>query len=141
MRRPLMQLIEDLPAGIVGGHRIHVATNRFARRIHARNDGELRVRGEQKHHQHQNALRNNAAVMSAPQHHRGEKNQPAEHTDPVQPHQRPADDETGGVYPLLAKEPRQLCKRKRGQHGAKEYQGAQPDAEREIHQRMEKSSH
>ncbi len=136
-----MQTVENLPAGIVDRHRINVAADGCARRIHARDDGELRVGGEQQHQQHQNALRNDAAVMCPPQHHRNEENQPAEHAYPVQTYQRTANDETGGVYTLLPKEPWKLSKRNGGEHGAKKDERSQPDAERKIDHRMKESSH
>jgi hypothetical protein len=141
MSGPLMQLVEYLPAGIIGGNRIHVAADGCARRVHAGNDGELRIGSEHQHQHHQNALRDDAAVMCAAQHHGGQKDQPAEHAYPVKAYQRAADDETGGVYPLLAKQAWQFSKRKGGEHGAKEDEGAQPDAERKVHQRVEERSH
>ena len=41
----LMEMIEDLVTGIVGGDRLDVAAYRVARRIHAGNDGKLRIGG------------------------------------------------------------------------------------------------
>src|SRR6202012_4644234 len=38
VNRSLVQVVENLAAGIIGGHRVHVAANGFPRGIHARDD-------------------------------------------------------------------------------------------------------
>ena len=42
---------------------------------------------------------------------------------------------------LGAKEGRQLAERNGGKNGTKKYQGAQPDAERKVNQRVKECSH
>jgi len=69
----LVETIKDLAAGIIGGNRIYVTAYGLASRIHARDDGELRIRSEQHHHNHQADLRNNHAVMSFCHHREREK--------------------------------------------------------------------
>ena len=96
------RLVENPPAGIIGGDRIHIAANRCPRRIHARDDGELRVCGEHHHHQHQNRLRNDVAVVRPRHDHNDKKDQSAEQAYPVQAHQRTPDDQSGGVNTLDA---------------------------------------
>ena len=59
----------------------------------------------------------------------------------MQAHQRTADDQTGGVHTLSAKERRKLTERDGSKNSAKKDQGAQPDAERKIYQRVKKGSH
>ena len=59
----------------------------------------------------------------------------------MQTHQRSPDDQTGGVNTLSAKERRKLTERDGSQNSAKKYQGAQPDAERKIYQRVKEGSH
>jgi len=41
-----VETIEDLAAGIIGGNCIHITAYGLASRIHARDDGKLRIGGE-----------------------------------------------------------------------------------------------
>jgi hypothetical protein len=45
------------------------------------------------------------------------------------------------VHTLSAKQRRKLTERQGSKNSAKKYQGAQPDAERKIYQRVKKGSH
>jgi hypothetical protein len=138
VNRRLVQVIENLAAGIIGGHSVHVAADRLPRRIHARDDGELGVSGERHHDQHEDGLRNDGAVVRPGQDEDGEKNQPAEQPHPVQSYQGVANDHAGGVNAggWIGKERRELAERNRSENGAKEYQRSQPDAERKVDQGM-----
>jgi hypothetical protein len=138
MNRGLVQVVENLAAGVIGGHRVHIAANRLPRRIHARDDGELGVSGERHHDQHEDSLRNDGAVVRPGQDKDREENQPAEEAHPVQAYQRAANNHTGGVNPggWIGKERRELAERNRSENGAKEYQRSQPDAERKVDQGM-----
>ena len=135
--------IEDLAAGIIGRNRIHITTHRLASRIHARDDGELRIRGKHHHQQHQNSLRNNRSVMRSCHNRDHEKDQSAEQSYPMQTHQRAADDHTGGVNACRrsSEERRKLAEGDGGEYGAKEKQRAQPKAKHQVHQRMEECAH
>jgi hypothetical protein len=141
VRRCAVQTIENLAAGIVGRNRAYVATDGVARRVHARDDGKLRVCGEQHHHQHQHALGNDVAVMGSRQKHDDQKNQSTEQAHPVQTYERTADYQAGGMQALVAKEGRKLAERNGGENGAKKYQRAQPGAERKVNQRVKEGSH
>ena len=138
-----MQTIEDLPAGIIGRNRFHITAHGLASRIHSRDDGELRIRGKQHHHQDQNSLRNNRAVMRSCGNRDHEKDQSAEQSDPVKTHQRAADDHTGRVDACRrsGKERRKLAEGNGSKNGAKENQRAQPKAKHQVHQRMEECTH
>ena len=138
-----METIEDLAAGIIGGNRIYVAAYGLASRIHARDDGELRIRGKQHHHQDQNSLRNNCAVMRSRHNRDHEKDQSAEQSDPVETHQRAADDHTGGVNACRrsSKERRKLAEGDGSKNGGEENQRAEPKAKHQVHQRMEECAH
>jgi hypothetical protein len=59
----------------------------------------------------------------------------------MQTDQRAPDNEAGGVHTLRAKKRRQLTERQGSKNSSKKYQGAQPDAERKVHQRVKESSH
>ena len=133
-----MQVVENLAAGIIGGHRVHVAANRVTRRIHARDDGKLGIRSKRHHDHDENGLRNDGAVMGPGKDKDGEENQPAEQPHPVQPYQRAANDHACGVNPRrrIGKERRKLTERNRSENGAKEYQGSEPNAQRKVDQRM-----
>jgi hypothetical protein len=136
-----MQTIEDLAAGIIGSHCVHIAAYGVACRIHTGDDVELRVRGEQHHQQDQHRLGNNAAVVSPPHQHHEQKDDSAEQSHPMQADQRSPDNQTGGVHTLSAKKRRKLTEREGGKYSAKKYQGAQPDAERKVYQRVKEGSH
>jgi hypothetical protein len=138
VNRGLVEVVENLAAGVIGGHRVYVAANRLPRRIHAGDDGELGVRGEGHHDQHQDGLRNDGTVVRPGQDKDREKNQPAEEPHPVQAYQRAANNHAGGVNPggWIGKERRELTERNRSENGAKEYQRSQPDAERKVDQGM-----
>ena len=141
--RSVVETVEDLTAGIIGGNRLNITANRLARRIHARDDGELRIRGEHHHRQHQNSLRNNRAVMGPCDDHNGQKDQPAEQADPMKPHQRTADDQTSGVHARgrSGKERRKLAECDGGKNSAKKDQRPQPKAKRKVHQSVKECSH
>ncbi len=143
MNRSLVETIEDLAAGIIDRNRIHIAAYGVASRIHPRDDGELRIRGEQHHDQHQNSLGNNRAVVSPRQHRDYEKDQSAEKSYPVEADQGAADDHTSGVDTCgrSGKERRKLAEGDGSKNGAKENQRAQPKAKQQVHQGMEKGAH
>jgi hypothetical protein len=138
VNRGLVEVVEDLAAGVIGGHRVHVAADRLPCRIHARDDGELGVSGEGHHDQYQNGLRDDGAVVRPGQDKDREKNQPADEAHPVQAYQRAANDHAGGVNPggWIGKERRELAERNWSENGAKEYQRSQPDAEHKVDQGM-----
>jgi hypothetical protein len=141
--RCLVQAVEDLAAGIVGGHRVHVAANGIASRIHARDDGKLRIAGKHHHRQHQNGRRNNGAEVRPRNDNHDQKDQSAKQAYPVQAHQRAADDQTSSMNARARRSEKRwkLAKRDGGKNGTKEHQPAQPKAERQVDQRVKERSH
>jgi hypothetical protein len=143
MNGSLVETIEDLAAGIIGRNCIHITADGVASRIHAGDDGELRIGGEQHHHYDQNSLRNNAAVVSPCKHRDHEEDQSTEQSYPMQTHQGIADDHTGRVNARRrsSEERRQLAEGDRREYGAEENQRSQPKAKHQVHQGMEECAH
>jgi hypothetical protein len=59
----------------------------------------------------------------------------------MQADQRSPDNQAGGVHTLSAKNRWQLTERQGSKNSAKKYQGAEPDTERKVNQRMKEGSH
>ena len=59
----------------------------------------------------------------------------------MQADQRSPDNQSGGVHTLSSKQRRELTEREWSKNSAKKYQGAQPDTERKVYQRVKEGSH